>query len=150
MKTSSAAASTASNASAASDARLHLRPHHLLCIQNYRGHGYSSDFDQKMTSVIEALRSPSGAEVVVTGGADDLCGSCPHCRDGSCESDNPGRFDSFVCAHTQTSPGDTFTWKLSLGTDMSPVPPVTKVLLEKCCSGCSWLDLCLEILSDSD
>ena len=147
MKTSSAAASTASNASAA---RLHLRPHHLLCIQNYRGHGYSSDFDQKMTSVIEALQSPSGAVVVLTGGADDLCGSCPHCRDGSCESDNPDRFDAHVCDQIQAAPGDSFIWKLSPGTNISPVPPVTKDLLEKCCGGCSWLDLCLEILSDSD
>ena len=129
---------------------LRLRPHHLLCIQNYRGHGYSSDFHQKMTSVIEDLRSLSGAAIVLTGGADDLCGSCPHCRDGSCESDNPDRFDALVCAHTQTAPGDTFTWKLSQGTDMFPVPPVTKDLLEKCCSGYSWFNLCLEILSGSD
>lgn len=145
MKTSSDAACAASSA-----VRLRLRPHHLLCIQNYRGHGYSRDFHQKMTAVIEVLRSPSGAEVLLTGGADDLCGFCPHCRDGSCESINPDRFDALVCAHTQTAPGDTFTWKLSPGTDMSPVPPVTKDLLEECCSGCSWFDLCLEILSGSD
>ena len=126
---------------------LHLRPHHLLCIQNYRGHGYSSDFHQKMTAVIEALQGPSGAEITLTADADDLCGSCPHCRNGSCESDNPARFDALVLAHTKTAPQDTFTWKLSPGTDMSPVPSVTKDLLEKCCRGCSWFNLCLEILS---
>lgn len=126
---------------------LRLRPHHLLCIQNYRGHGYSIDFHQKMTAVIESLQSPSGAEVFLARGADDLCGSCPHCRYSSCESDNPDRFDALVCAQIQAAPGDTFIWKLSPGTGKSPVPAVTKDLLEKCCCGCSWFDLCLEILS---
>ena len=31
---------------------LHLRPHHFLCIPNYRGHGYSSRFDEKMKAVV--------------------------------------------------------------------------------------------------
>ena len=39
---------------------LRLRPHHFLCIQNYRGHGYSPAFDEKMKSVIASLRRPSG------------------------------------------------------------------------------------------
>ena len=127
---------------------LHLRPHHLLCIQNYRGHGYSADFHQKMEEVIAALKSPLGAAVLLTEGPDDLCGSCPHCINGSCESDNPDRFDALVCDHTKAAPGDTFTWTLSPGEDRSHVPPVTKDLLEKCCCGCSWFDLCLEILSE--
>ena len=29
-------------------ALIHLRPHHLMCIQNYRGHGYSEAFQQRM------------------------------------------------------------------------------------------------------
>ena len=127
---------------------LHLRPHHLLCIQNYRGHGYSADFHQKMEEVIAALKSPLGAAVLLTEGPDDLCRSCPHCINGSCEADNPDRFDALVCDHTKAAPGDTFTWTHSPGEDRSHVPPVTKDLLEKCCSGCSWCDLCLEILSD--
>lgn len=179
---------------------LHLRAHHLLCIQNYRGHGYSSGFNNKMKSVIAALQNVSGAEVLLIRGADDLCRSCPHCKNGSCESDNPGRIDELVCEQMKAAPGDIFTWKLpheAAPANVSPdnisrftkvlppantlaniptnspakfspddlensglpaqglqrgktfhVPVMTKELLEKCCSGCSWFDLCREILSN--
>ncbi|MEE1040316.1 MAG: DUF1284 domain-containing protein, partial [Lachnospiraceae bacterium] len=91
---------------------LHLRPHHLLCIQNYRGHGYNTSFHEKMTSVITSLQTSAGVPIELTDSADDLCIACPHCRDGVCESENPARFDKLVSALTGASPGRTFTWKL--------------------------------------
>ena len=73
---------------------LHLRPHHFLCIPNYRGHGYSSRFDEKMKAVIAQLQEGSGAEVRITQGVDDLCGACPHCTGSCCDSEMPALFDS--------------------------------------------------------
>lgn len=154
---------------------LRLRPHHLLCIQNYRGHGYSSTFNEKMKAVIARLQSADGARVEITDGTDDLCMTCPHRRDKACESDHPTLFDSLVCANTGIAPGDTFTWKLAAaGPDSCPdgqsgnafcrsadhcpdenspqrnsrIPVMSKELLEKCCPGCSWLELCREIISN--
>ena len=136
---------------------LNLRAHHLLCIQNYRGHGYSFSFDEKMREVIAALQSDSGETVRLIEGTDDLCAVCPHSRGSSCESVTPSLFDSRVFAHTGFVPGETFVWKLGKGTSAQPsagfpehtpeVPVMTKSLLKKCCCGCSWMDLCMEILS---
>lgn len=171
---------------------LRLRPHHLLCIQNYRGHGYSSTFNEKMKAVIARLQSADGARVEITDGTDDLCMTCPHRRDKACESDHPALFDSLVCANTGIAPGDTFTWKLAAASpdfcpdelseitrcrssdscpagqseitlcrsadhcphESSPqrnsrIPVMSKELLEKCCPGCSWLELCREIISNA-
>lgn len=129
-----------------------LRPHHLLCIQNYRGHGYSTGFHEKMSAVISTLKSSNGAAVKLIEGADDLCIACPHLRDGSCESEFPDCFDRLVCARTGAAPGHTFIWKLlpncfEHSPDGFQVPAMSRELLEECCPGCSWLELCMEIVS---
>ena len=36
---------------------MQLRPHHLLCIQKFTGHGYDEPFTQHMTSIVSALKS---------------------------------------------------------------------------------------------
>ena len=139
---------------------LRLRPHHFLCIQNYRGHGYSPAFDEKMKSVIASLRRPSGAWIRIVHGSDDLCAACPHCRNGVCDSAAPERFDALVLAHAGFKEGDTIVWKLPGGqdppsaddesydqirTDPYGIPIMCRALLDACCPGCSWKDLCTEI-----
>lgn len=89
---------------------LHLRPHHFLCIPNYRGHGYSSRFDEKMKAVIAQLQGGSGAEVRITQGVDDLCGACPHCTGSCCDSEMPALFDSRFLALTGLAAGDSVIW----------------------------------------
>ena len=96
-------------------AALHLRPHHLLCIQNYRGHGYSEGFNQKMLAVIEVLQQAGGAQVRIIEGADDLCSSCPNCSGGECTSGNPALFDSLVLQRTCLVPGDEISLQLRGG-----------------------------------
>ena len=139
---------------------LRLRSHHFLCIQNYRGHGYSPAFDEKMKSVIASLRRPSGAWIRIVHGSDDLCAACPHCRNGVCDSAAPERFDALVLAHAGFKEGDTIVWKLPGGqdppsaddesydqirTDPYGIPIMCRALLDACCPGCSWRDLCTEI-----
>ena len=34
---------------------MYLRPHHLLCIQKFSGHGYHEDFTSHMQSIVTAL-----------------------------------------------------------------------------------------------
>lgn len=116
---------------------IRLRPHHLLCVQNFRGHGYNEAFTRKMQSVVTALRDCPDRQVLITEGADDLCAACPHCRKGECESQNPGKFDALTAALAGLAPGDLLACR--------DFPPVTPDLLEACCPGCEWGDLCREI-----
>ena len=60
---------------------IHLRPHHLLCLQAFRGKGYSAAFVKKMTEVHGMLRENPACRIVLTEGADDLVRSCcPDCQ----------------------------------------------------------------------
>ena len=77
---------------------IHLRPHHLLCLQAFRGKGYSESFVKKMTevhamppvfdqNVMKELKNRGIHERVLSGIPDELCltedlvrGCCPDCQ----------------------------------------------------------------------
>ena len=72
---------------------MQLRPHHLLCIQKFTGHGYDEPFTQHMTSIVSALKSHPQTEITVTQGCDDLCQRCPNNHSGTCTSLEKSRRD---------------------------------------------------------
>lgn len=56
-----------------------IRPHHCLCINFFEGKGYSTDFTENMTAVIELLNRENPVVEVITD-RDIICRSCP-CTD---------------------------------------------------------------------
>ena len=75
---------------------LWLRPHHLLCLQSFAGHGYSEEFVQQMSVVKQQLTNSPDTPVKIVRGADMLCRHCPNCKIGTCTSDKPDIFDQLV------------------------------------------------------
>lgn len=55
-----------------------LRPHHILCIQNYKGRGYSLEFTQNMDKIVERLKHNSKEEIEMIFSTDDVCSNCPN------------------------------------------------------------------------
>lgn len=88
---------------------IRIRPHHGLCVQHYRGKGYSEAFVAHMSEIVAALnRSNSRVELVE--GADDICSACPNCVDGVCQDEaKVRRFDSQVLALGLLHEGDVIT-----------------------------------------
>ncbi|NTU71385.1 MAG: DUF1284 domain-containing protein [Coriobacteriia bacterium] len=65
-----------------------LRGHHLICLQFFRGEGYSEEFVANLGGVVE--RASSGRALVVAG-ADVVCAACPELgADGLCTSEDAG------------------------------------------------------------
>ena len=120
---------------------IRLRPHHGMCLLNFRGMGYSPEFTEKMTAVSELLRREPETAVSVSDGTDDLCSVCPHCVNGKCTSDNPAVFDRRVLKAAGVHAGDVVTWK-----DFSGKTEVlNRTALKEICAGCRWLQVCIEI-----
>ena len=120
---------------------IRLRPHHGMCLLNFRGMGYSPEFTEKMTAVSELLRREPETAVSVSDGADDLCSVCPHCVNGKCTSDNPAVFDRRVSEAAGVHAGDVVTWK-----DFSGKTEVlNRTALKEICAGCRWLRVCIDI-----
>ncbi|HEY9207343.1 MAG TPA: DUF1284 domain-containing protein [Candidatus Methanoperedens sp.] len=57
-----------------------LRGHHLICLNFFRGEGYSEDFIKNIYSVIEK------EQVEIVNGPDDVCARCPYLIDNKCSS----------------------------------------------------------------
>ena len=124
---------------------LHLRPHHLLCLQTFVGHGYSKEFVRHMTLVKRQLTTNPRTPIMLVSGADELCAHCPNCVEGQCTSEKPALFDRLV------------EEKLAvLSRCQVPVPVldgipndlrITEDLIAACCPECEWKNLCLTTLS---
>lgn len=65
-----------------------LRPHHILCIQNYKGKGYSFEFTENMDRIVETLRHNTKQEIEIIFSKDDICDKCPNKQGNNlCTSD---------------------------------------------------------------
>ena len=135
---------------------LHLRPHHLLCLQTFTGRGYSEEFVRHMTLVKRQLTRDPRTAIELVSGVDDLCAHCPNNADGQCTSDNPALFDSKVSrklystgiispdAASKDHPG-----KRPVLTGIPDALEISSSVLEECCPGCEWKELCLSIAGKS-
>ncbi|WP_123053215.1 DUF1284 domain-containing protein [Clostridium sp. JN-1] len=57
---------------------LTLRAHHLLCIQGYRGYGYSKDFTKNMDKIVYSLKKDTSIQVKIIAKTDIICSCCPY------------------------------------------------------------------------
>ena len=74
-----------------------LRPHHGMCIQFYKGKGYSSDFTDHMGKVIKGFADAPGQLVQLMSETDIICEACPNNEAGICTSqDKVERYDEEV------------------------------------------------------
>lgn len=121
---------------------IHLRPHHGLCLLNFRGVGYSDEFSTNMAAMQKRLFDNPQEKITITEGADDLCRRCPNRRGSACRSEHPPLFDSNVLRAADIAYGQTMTWQeLSGRTDL-----LRRKRLEEMCPDCEWLDLCRRIV----
>ena len=118
-----------------------LRPHHMLCIQKFTGHGYNEAFTAHMTSIVSKLRNSSGNRITITQGCDDLCEKCPHNLDGVCASlDKVALMDSMVLDICGLSYGDKILWTESARKARERIFKTDQ--FEGICGSCQWFELC--------
>jgi hypothetical protein len=58
--------------------RLRLRGHTLLCLQGFRGRGYSPDFVENLAAIHRELTENPDRWVELVDSPDAVCGACPH------------------------------------------------------------------------
>ena len=123
---------------------MRIRPHHLMCIGNYVGHGYSREFEINMAKIKAALDG-GGAFTLVTG-RDDVCAACPFDHGGVCETEEKVvRYDSRVIDTLGLRPGETYSY-----TDLSDAVR-EKIFdggkLSDVCGDCEWHGLCESVIA---
>jgi len=117
-----------------------LRGHHLICLQFYRGEGYSDEFVENLKKVVDTAKKHG---ILIVEGADDVCNHCPYLVGGKCmyreNADKEIRcLDSLAMALLKTAPGKTITWKEVEET----IPEIIEEWREKACKSCDWREVC--------
>ncbi len=120
---------------------MHLRPHHILCIQKFTGHGYNEAFTLHMTALTAALREKPEAPVVLVRGCDDLCQVCPHNTGDTCASlEKVERMDRRVLEACGLSCGEGYSWDRLA--EMGRREIFETEWFERICGSCQWYALC--------
>jgi len=122
-----------------------LRGHHLVCLQFFRGEGYSEEFVANLTGLLGRLATEPA---LVVADADDVCTACPELgADGLCASADAGgddeirRIDALAFGLLELVPGDRITLaeaKERLAADAIGVGRWRA----DACDGCAWESVC--------
>jgi len=126
-----------------------IRAHHLLCMQGFQGYGYSEEFSQNMSKIIQKLKSHPEQKIEITADLDIICKSCPQKKNKICKNVISNwmikRVDKKVIKKL----------KIDCGTKISPKEIIsltnqvfkTHGDLKGICSSCSWKEKCLWYIS---
>lgn len=120
---------------------MNIRPHHLLCIQKFTGHGYDADFTAHMKSIVSKLRENPQTLITIAQGCDDLCGVCPNNINGACDSLEKVAFmDSAVLGICDLAYGENVLWTKAAGKALERIFETEE--FQNICANCQWFALC--------
>lgn len=116
-----------------------LRPHHGLCLQFFKGKGYSSGFTAHMEQVKRKLEDGGRVKIVKT--ADEICSHCPNLQEGCCVTDVKVReYDRRVAECCGLKAGMELNWEeLSALVGFRILEAEGR---ERICPDCQWSDIC--------
>jgi uncharacterized protein len=131
------------NASSEPSAPVVIRGHMLLCLQGFRGEGYSPGFVENMAAIHTRLGKEPEIKVRMTDTPDHICEACPNLK-GGCTLRGPDfeqhivSQDRHVLSLLGLKVGEEVTWTKVLnriGLTMRGE------MLGEICGGCQWLSL---------
>ncbi|KCZ73066.1 hypothetical protein ANME2D_00125 [Candidatus Methanoperedens nitroreducens] len=114
-----------------------LRGHHLICLNFFRGEGYSEDFIKNLYSV---LRKES---IEIVKGPDEVCARCPYLKNNRCSSDE--YTDEMILDQDREAlrllmfkPGEVVDWKIIA----AKIPQVIEEWKARFCLDCRYQEVC--------
>lgn len=114
-----------------------LRGHHLICLNFFRGEGYSEDFIRNIYSVI------GKEKVEVVAGPDEVCARCPYLEGNKCA--NSDYTDEKILLQDREAlrllrfkPGEIVDWKII----SAKLPGILDEWKSLFCHDCGYLDVC--------
>lgn len=123
---------------------LPLRGHTLLCLQGFRGLGYSEAFVENLAALHRRLQDDPDLLVALSEEPDAVCGACPHHGAAGCSLNGEGseaamqQQDRVVLSRLGLQPGDVLPWRLILARIASTIEGGD---LPGICGSCRWLSL---------
>jgi uncharacterized protein len=123
---------------------IRLRGHTLLCLQGFRGEGYSPDFTNNLAAIHHRLSGNHDHPVELVDEPDAVCGACPHRAPAGCTLNGTGSEegmqaqDRHVLKRLGLTGGSVVRWRdvlerIRVSIRGSDLPNI--------CGSCRWLPL---------
>lgn len=117
---------------------MELRPHHLICLNFFRGYGYSDEFTKRLREIVEGLNSE---EILVVFGGDDICVVCPY-FDKICEKEpEVTEIDYLASKLLEINFGDI----IMFSEIERKIPEIIGIWRKYACDGCEWENVCFSV-----
>ena len=123
---------------------IRLRGHTLLCLQGFRGEGYSRDFTDNLAAIHRRLSENHDHPVELVEEPDAVCGACPHGAPAGCTLNGTGSEagmqaqDRHVLKRLGLAAGSVVRWRDVLERIRVSI---TGSDLPNICGSCRWLPL---------
>lgn len=123
---------------------IRIRAHTLLCLQGFRGEGYSARFVENMAVIHQRLTDDPSQWVEIIDAPDAMCAACPHCLQTGCSLHGEGSEphmqaqDHDVLVRLGLQVGDRLPWADILDRIRTSL---TGKSLTTICGQCRWLSL---------
>ena len=126
-----------------------LRPHHLLCILNFIGKGYTEDFVRHYESLVERINQGE-RHVRIVEGPDSVCSAWVKDSDPDCHCHEPRIHDKDMRALSDLEP---LIPGVAFGAEFEFSPELIGKLREAfragtvrgACDACPWYGFCTDI-----
>lgn len=120
-----------------------IRGHHLLCLQGFRGLGYSDEFVSRMNLITGSLAGNPEQIIQVGAEPDIICQACPHhqagCQKNSAQDEkNISLRDKKILARLGLEEYDRKSYGEILNLIKKRIPAQD---LSALCHSCPWLSL---------
>lgn len=122
-----------------------LRPHHLVCLQSFKGEGYSAAFVHHAYEMLVFLeKCSSNRNVMIVGGCDELCQYCPNNHNETCSDEDEVReYDDNYLNILKLSTGQVLSW-IEIKQNIANKLFISD--FSKICGKCHWYSICREVL----
>ena len=118
-----------------------IRPHHVLCLNNFISKGYCDEFSKNMAQVKKALESDANTKVVIAKGCDDICSLCPHRIGQKCDTDDKViSFDKNALKVLEICENCCYSWSELCDKFYEKI--VLQDRLNDVCGECCWKNIC--------
>ena len=126
-----------------------IRPHHILCMRAYQGHGYSKNFAQNMENIIKEIKTYNkflktcnnneNINVEIVYSTDSICESCPNkLGENNCETqDKVISIDSKMIKYFFIKEG-IHNYK---NLEILVYNNITEDILNDICRDCNWYSI---------
>lgn len=117
-----------------------LRGHHLICLQFFKGEGYSKIFVENAKQIVENW-GENDAEIV--NDADDICKSCPFLKNERCNHPKYKKEIEKVDELALKLLGLSVGGKVRKSFVKKQLLRILNEWKERACKNCEWKKLCL-------